>query len=103
MVGHIDIRPNNHPNAEHRVLLGMGVDSNFRGLKIGHQLLAFVIEYCKNNPKISWLDLEVMENNIPAKRLYEKMNFETLATTKDMFRIEGISYDYTSMTLRVEN
>lgn len=103
IVGHIDIRSNNQLNSEHRVLLGMGVDIKFRSLKIGQRLLEFIIEYCRNNPKISWLDLEVMTKNIPAKSLYEKMNFEHLSTTKDMFRINNISYDYTSMTLNVEN
>jgi hypothetical protein len=44
-----------------------------------------------------------MTNNIPAKSLYEKMNFELINTTKDMFRIDNISHDYTSMTLNVEN
>ncbi len=103
IVGHIDIRSNNQLNAEHRALLGMGVDSNFRSLKIGHKLLEFIIEYCRRNHKISWIDLEVLTNNIPAKSLYEKMNFEQLSVTKDMFRIDNISYDYTSMTLNVEN
>jgi ribosomal protein S18 acetylase RimI-like enzyme len=103
IVGHIDIRSTNKLNTEHRVLLGMGVDSNFRSLKIGHQLLEFIIDFCRNNRKISWIDLEVLTSNIPAKRLYEKMNFEQLSVTKDMFRIDNISYDYTSMTLNVEH
>jgi ribosomal protein S18 acetylase RimI-like enzyme len=103
IVGHIDIRSNNHLNSEHRVIIGMGVDIKFRTLKIGQKLLEFIIEYCRKNKKISWIDLEVMTNNIPAKNLYEKMNFELINTTKDMFRIDNISYDYTFMTLNVEN
>ena len=103
IAGHIDIRSQNQPNAEHRVLLGMGVDSNFRNLKIGQNLLAFIIDYCRTNRQISWIDLQVLTNNIPATKLYKKMNFEELSTTKDMFRIDNISYDYTSMTLNVEN
>ncbi|WP_264530491.1 GNAT family N-acetyltransferase [Flavobacterium sp. N502540] len=103
IVGHIDIRSQNQSNAEHRVLLGMGVDSNFRNLKIGQNLLEFIIDYCKDNRKISWIDLQVLTNNIPATKLYKKMNFEELSITKDMFRIDTISYDYTSMTLNVEN
>lgn len=102
-IGHIDIRSNNQLNSEHRVLLGMGVEINFRSLKIGQNLLEFIIEYCRQNPKINWIDLEVMTKNIPAKNLYEKMGFEHLSTTKDMFRIDKVSYDYTSMTLNVEN
>lgn len=57
IVGHIDIRSNNQLNAEHRVLLGMGVDIHFRGSKIGQSLLEFTIEYCRKNPQISWIDL----------------------------------------------
>lgn len=102
IIGHIDIRSNNQLNSEHRVLLGMGVDINFRCLKIGQRLLEFIIEYCRKNPQIAWIDLEVMTKNIPAKKLYEKMNFEHIGTIKDMFRIDNISYDYTSMTLNVE-
>lgn len=102
IIGHIDIRSNNQLNVEHRVFLGMGVDSNFRSLKIGSKLLEFVIEYCRNNQRISWIDLEVLDNNVPAKNLYKKMGFEHLNTTKDMFRIDNISYDYTAMTLNVE-
>lgn len=103
IVGHIDIRSQNQLNTEHRVLLGMGVDSNFRNLKIGQKLLEFIIDYCRNNHKISWIDLQVLTNNVPAIGLYKKMNFEHLSITKDMFRIDNISYDYTSMTLNVEN
>lgn len=102
IIGHIDIRSNNRLNSHHRVLLGMGVHKKFRSLKIGQKLLEFVIQYCRENSNITWLDLEVMTMNIPAKNLYEKMNFEHLSTTKDMFRIDGISYDSTCMTLHVE-
>jgi len=103
IVGHIDIRSLNQLNTEHRVLLGMGVDRNFRNLKIGQKLLEFIIDYCRNNQKISWIDLQVLTDNIPAIRLYKKMKFEQLSITKDMFRIDNISYDYTSMTLNVKN
>jgi ribosomal protein S18 acetylase RimI-like enzyme len=102
IVGHIDIRCHNQLNMEHRVLLGMGVDSKFRSLKIGQKLIEFIIDYCRNSPKIAWIDLQVMTNNSPAIGLYKKMNFTELSNTKDMFRIDHISYDYTSMTLNVE-
>jgi len=103
IVGHIDIRSRNQQNAEHRVLLGMGVDSQFRKLKIGEQLLEFIIHFCRNNPKICWIDLEVLSHNKPALYLYEKLHFKHLSTVEDMFRIDDISYDYTTMTLNVEN
>jgi ribosomal protein S18 acetylase RimI-like enzyme len=103
IVGHVDIRSNDQLNAEHRVVLGMGVDSNFRRFKIGYTLMEFIIKHCKNASEISWLDLEVLETNIPARRLYEKMGFEQVSVIKDMFRIDKISYNYIGMTLHVEN
>jgi ribosomal protein S18 acetylase RimI-like enzyme len=102
IAGHIDIRSADQLNAEHRVVLGMGVDREFRGQKIGQRLLEQVISSCRADPRISWIDLQVMEQNIPATRLYEKMQFEQLGVTRDMFRIGGVSYGYSSMALNVE-
>ena len=101
IVGHIDIRSRKELNTPHRVLLGMGVDSAFRKLKIGQSLLENVIRFSKNHPIIEWIDLEVLTENKPAISLYLKNNFIPLANFVDMFRIEGKSYDYTSMTLNV--
>lgn len=103
IVGHADIRSNNQLNARHRVVLGMGVDKNYRRQKIGSNLLVKIIDYCKANPKISWLDLEVISSNTKAKNLYEKMGFRQVGRTEDMFRIANVSYDYICMTLNVEN
>lgn len=101
MLGHVDIRAQRQPHTLHRVLLGMGVHSGYRKQKIGESLVQFVITYCKNEPSLSWLDLEVMANNVPALRLYQKTGFREIGTTPDMFRIDGISYAYTSMSLFV--
>ncbi len=103
IVGHADIRSRKELNTEHRVLLGMGTDINFRNLKIGQHLLKFVINYCKNNPQISWIDLEVLANNTPAIRIYEKMEFKLLSHVMDMFRINYQSFDYKFMSLNVDS
>lgn len=103
IVGHIDIRHHHELNTWHRVVLGMGVDSNFRKRHIGQQLLAFVIDYCRTHDRISWLDLQVLTTNTAAIALYEKMRFQKVATITDMFRISDLSYGYTSMTLCADN
>lgn len=102
IAGHIDIRSRNELNTSHRVLLGMGTDHKFRNQKVGQQLLKFVIDYCKEQPQISWIDLEVMSMNFIAVSIYEKMGFHLLSSTKDMFRFQNQSFDYKSMTLNVE-
>ncbi len=101
IMGHIDIRARSEPNTSARVLLGMGVDSQFRKQGVGQSLLAFLINYCRQHPTINWIDLEVLANNEPAIRLYEKMNFQLVGIIEDMFRIDGQSYGYQVMTLRV--
>lgn len=102
IAGHIDIRSYGQLNTSHRVLLGMGVDLKHRKQKIGQRLLDFVIEYCSQDPRISWLDLEVLSLNLPARSLYQKMDFQEICTKTDMFRIDGKSFDYTSMSLNVD-
>jgi ribosomal protein S18 acetylase RimI-like enzyme len=103
IMGHADIRVNGQLNAEHRVVLGMGVDSNYRRQKVGFNLMLQLIDYCKLNPEISWLDLDVMANNTKAINLYNRTGFKQVGLTKDMFRIDNTSYDYMSMTLKVES
>jgi RimJ/RimL family protein N-acetyltransferase len=102
IIGHIDIRSYNQLNTEHRVLLGMGVDSQFRNRKVGQQLLDFVITFCKNSPEIAWLDLHVMANNLKAIELYKKLDFILVGKMDDMFRFDGKRYDYLHMSLKVE-
>lgn len=101
IVGHIDIRSRNELNTDHRVLLGMGTDYRYRNQKIGQRLLMHVIEYCKLHQQISWIDLEVLGANHKAISMYNKMGFQLLSHTKDMFRFQNQSFDYRSMTLDV--
>ncbi|MFN0204221.1 MAG: GNAT family N-acetyltransferase [Bacteroidia bacterium] len=99
IMGHIDIRSHNQLHTQHRVVLGMGVDSHFRGQKVGQSLMEFILHFCQQNPQIAWIDLEVIASNPPAIALYKKMGFEETGRKKDMFKIDGLSYDYISMSL----
>lgn len=101
VIGHIDIR--NHPeaNTQHRVLLGMGIDSSCRRLGLGSRLLKEVISYCESQNHISWLDLWVIASNTAAISLYNKTKFVKTGEIEDMFRIDGCSYGYISMSKSV--
>lgn len=99
--GHIDLRSNGQLNATHRVVLGMGVDSNSRRQNIGFALLAHIVAYCQADPRISWIDLDVLATNTKARRLYDKIGFTQVGKTEDMFRLDGSSYDHIHMTLNV--
>ncbi len=100
VVGHADLRNYGMVNTGHRVILGMGLQQNYRGKKLGTRLLQAVIQFCKSHPRIEWIDLQVLANNIPAIRLYESLKFQKIAHVPDMFRIEETSFDYITMTLK---
>lgn len=101
IAGHADIRSRPEQYAQHRVLLGMGVDGRFRKNGIGQRLLGFVVDYCRGHHGIQWLDIEVLTNNTPAINLYLKNDAVVIGNTVDMFRIDGESFAATTMVLKV--
>ncbi|QFI37804.1 GNAT family N-acetyltransferase [Moritella marina ATCC 15381] len=99
--GHIDLR---HPGSEHsyhRVLLGMGVDIDYRKKGIGLRLVNTVVDYCVANSSIDWLDLNVLACNLAAKNLYVKSDFQIIGECPDYYRIDGKSIAEISMAKNV--
>lgn len=101
--GHIDLRHHGDPYCCHRVRLGMGVESRLRGRGLGSKLLETVIDFCRQQPSIDWLDLCVLGDNTPAKKLYQKYGFTVLGETPDRYRIDGHSVAEVSMTKPMNN
>ncbi|WP_428241942.1 GNAT family N-acetyltransferase [Gynuella sp.] len=42
---------------------------------VGTRLVNTAFNFCRGNPWIDWLDLQVLSNNLPAKRLYFRCGF----------------------------
>ncbi|MEZ8317496.1 GNAT family N-acetyltransferase [Vibrio splendidus] len=101
--GHIDLRHYGEEYKFHRVLLGMGVDSSLRKQGLGVELIKCVTEFCNESPSIDWLDLNVLSNNLPAKKLYLKCGFEVIGEVPDCYLIEGQFVSETMMTLCTRN
>ncbi|MCW7551627.1 GNAT family N-acetyltransferase [Endozoicomonas gorgoniicola] len=99
--GHIDLRPHSDVNCQHRVLLGMGVDSLYRKQGIGTELIKTAINFCQENKVIDWLDLCVLSENTPARNLYLKNGFSIVGEFQDQYRIDGQSISETAMTMGV--
>lgn len=99
--GHIDLRPLAEPHTDHRALLGMGVHSNARRTGLGRQLIKTVEQWVKAETDLQWIDLWVMANNLPAISLYNKAGFTKNGEIEDMFRIDGNSYSYINMSLKL--
>jgi len=103
IMGHIDIRPYEDDYCAHRVLLGMGVDSHFRRRGVGRMLIEHVIRYCRTNGLISWLDLNVLSNNLAAKQLYLNTGFKVCGELVDRYRIDGESISELSMNMATDS
>lgn len=101
IVGHIDLRAHVEPYAEHRCLVGMGVDRDHRKIGLDKILVEHAEEWLKTSALLEWMDLQVLSNNTKAVRLYERMGFQRTGETSDMFRIDGQSFSFTAMARHV--
>ena len=96
IVGHIDLRSHAERFAEHRCLLGMGVDRQHRKIGLGRRLIEHAEEWA--NESLEWIDLQVLSINREAIRLYERSGFKKIGETPEMFRIDDQNLSYTAMT-----
>ncbi len=102
ILGHVDLRSHAVRFAEHRCLLGMGVDRHHRGVGLGSGLISHACAWAVTNSGLEWIDLEVLSANEPALRLYLRNGFAKVADVPDMFRIDGMTFSVTTMTRRLE-
>lgn len=98
LLGHIDLRARPEPPAAHRCLLGMGVDRSARRSGLGQRLIAHACAWAHDEAGLTWVDLQVLSVNLPAIGLYQRCGFEKTGEQFDMFRLDGASFAYTSMS-----
>jgi len=98
IVGHIDLRARREPWTGHRCLLGMGVRRAWRGHGLGARLLARAEAWATDTGSLAWIDLEVLEVNEPALRLYRGAGYRQFGETPDLFRVDGASLGAVWMT-----
>lgn len=101
IAGHIDLRAHPDSFAEHRCLLGMGVDRRHRRAGLGAALIAHALQWAADGAQLEWVDLQVISANLAALRLYQGAGFVTAGEMPDMFRIDGRSFAYTTMSKRL--
>jgi RimJ/RimL family protein N-acetyltransferase len=98
LLGHVDLRARPEPPAAHRCLLGMGVDRSARRIGLGQRLIAHACAWARDEAGLAWIDLQVLSVNLPAIGLYQRCGFEKTGELADMFRLDGGSFAYTSMS-----
>jgi ribosomal protein S18 acetylase RimI-like enzyme len=103
IVGHVDLR--GHPDGftQHRCLLGMGVDRGHRRAGLGVELVEHARHWASTAAQLAWIDLQVISENLAALALYQRMGFVTAGELTDMFRIDGKSFSYTTMSMHLKS
>jgi RimJ/RimL family protein N-acetyltransferase len=102
IVGHIDLRAHPERFAEHRCLLGMGVERRHRRAGLGAAMIAHARQWAADVAQLEWIDLQVISDNQAAVGLYQRAGFVKAGEMPDMFRIDGRSFGYTTMSMRVD-
>ena len=101
IAGHVDLRSHPMHFAEHRCLLGIGVQRDHRRLGVGAALLAHASEWARAHPGLEWLDLQLLSANESALRLYLRAGFVKVGEVAEMFKIDGCLFSETTMTRRL--
>ncbi len=65
-------------------ITNVAVHSDYRGLKIGNELLKEMVKLCKEN-KIVAMTLEVRRSNLVAQNLYKKYGFKMAGVRKEYY------------------
>ncbi|MBC7714924.1 MAG: N-acetyltransferase [Rhizobacter sp.] len=101
VVGHIHLKNLFHGTL-HRAQLGMGLEMCVRGQGFGKKLLMMAIDWAKSEETLYWIDLTVLDHNLPAKKLYKSCGFEECFTWKDRLRVGPHIIDDTVMMLKLK-
>lgn len=101
IIGHIDLGARKLETSLHRASIGMGIENGYRGAGLGTQLLDRALTWAREQPSISWIDLNVFAHNSPAITLYRKFDFVEVGRINDFFRVDGQSADDIHMVLKV--
>ena len=102
IIGSAQIAAGDLSTSLHRVNLGLGIYSEYRNLGLGQRLFHIIIDWCRNESTISWIDLGVFSGNDNAKLVFEKVGFKEIGYVEDAWFIDGHSIGETLMTLNVE-
>jgi RimJ/RimL family protein N-acetyltransferase len=103
IAGHIDLRAHPDSFTDHRCLLGMGVARRHRRAGLGAALIAHARQWATDVAQLEWMDLQVLSENEAALALYRRSGFTKAGEMTDMFRIDGKSFSYTTMSMRLNS
>jgi ribosomal protein S18 acetylase RimI-like enzyme len=100
--GHVDLKSDSMKSGLHWCHLAIGIEAPYRGRGLGKMLMAQAINFARDQGGLSWIELRVFANNVPALSLYRNLGFEKIGVLRDRFRLHGQSIDDIIMVLNVQ-
>ncbi len=99
VLGSLSLYGGRLPAELHRAGLGMGIEPEHRGKRIGTAMVRTALEWARTQPELTWIDLGVFAMNARARALYKRFGFVEVSERKDAFRVSGVSITDVNMTL----
>jgi [ribosomal protein S5]-alanine N-acetyltransferase len=97
-IGNIKLEPIDHARKEATVGILIG-EKKYWGKGIGKEAIESLSNYAFSQLGLEKINLGVLENNIPAIKLYEKCGFAIVGIVKDAIEHDGVLHDKVNMSL----
>ena len=102
IVGNAQIQTGELLTGLHRVEISIVILKEYRNKGLGKRLLHVLINWCKQQESIHWIDLGVFSGNNNAMALFKKVGFQKVGYIEDCWLIDGKSISETLMSIKVK-
>ena len=99
IIGQINVGGGNRPHNQHRASIGISVVKDWRDQGVGTALMQQALDWARNNPVLTRLELEVFCENERAVHVYQKLGFEIEGRRRHAFFKHGRYIDEYMMGL----
>jgi RimJ/RimL family protein N-acetyltransferase len=95
------VRENSIKTTHKGNIFGMYISPDLRGKGLGRTLLLELIKLVRDHDGLEQINLMVVSNNDPAKKLYESVGFETYGSERNALKFNGKYYDEDLMVFKL--
>lgn len=81
------------------VMVGLDIDQKYRGLGYSYQIYEYFLDYYFNQVNMNRIYLKVLETNLRAKHIYEKIGFVVEGVERKAIFRNGKYNDYICMSI----
>jgi RimJ/RimL family protein N-acetyltransferase len=103
IIGLLHCRGGKRRAVRHTASLGITVHQDWRNKGVGSALMARLVEWARQNPVITRLELEVFTDNPRAIHVYEKLGFQIEGCKRRAVYKDGQYHDIYVMALLLES